>query len=308
MPKLLSIARNKQSHKSIKSFFKVPFVLTAITILLAFLFVSLKNSSIYNWKTLEAYDFSIKYPNTWISEGAGEGCGPVIRPPKEKDYWVTICPFKKESDSLLEGQILIVSPKEVTVDDFKGESLTIREPWGIFAEKVYVASKEGVAEEIIAYSYSENLLKQYKRTFDLMVSSFKFLSETADWNTYSNKPLNLVINYPSEVTLEKGGIPKGEIGQIRLSNNYGYMYVSNNSCMPENPSLKIHDVIRFGDQEINRYKLQNYQGYNLYRFNFLNGRKCLGVDQGFKPSKEPETKAIFDKIFSTFRYLDSTKL
>jgi len=184
-----------------------------------------------SWKTYFNYSagYQIKYPQSWFVRGdtgsmrknflsitnydkVPDG-GTIAKGAFKVEIYVDEKLKSIPLDDLIRQEIMppteIKSKTQVMIDDLNGIRVESEGELGA-STIVYLENKEGtvVYRIVDALNYPNN-----KSTFNLMLSTFKFLDqsqtdETANWRTFTDKDFSISFRYPNTWTI--GGVRKDQ--------------------------------------------------------------------------------------------------
>jgi len=201
-----------------------------------------------DWKiyTNTKYGYSIKYPSEWTVE-AMVGIPvetfeePVISGPPNADIQGQMFievrlkderntpkeAFEKERS--LGGILETITEETTTFAGYDAYKTTVRYKqegykYGVVTKAIYLI-KDDYLHKIF---YSEwHRAKDIQSlddwtigaTFDLMLSTFKFLEETKGWQTYMSSEYKLSFKYPTDFTIEENLVPTSNYLQVIVNKN-----------------------------------------------------------------------------------------
>ncbi len=209
-----------------------------------------------DWKTYTntAYSYHLKYPNEWLAKSFGPGPGGfqllndssrgVILSPNNQEQTIPSPSLQIEADGPenLSRPIYSEFQKQAktgfsetykliseTTTSFSGVTATVLEGEHVYSETstyvkqfVFASSESGVYFSITIASDT----KKESLVFDQILSTFKFLDETEDWETYTTPKLpkidfpSVTFNYPPDWVVEDENDGLGTMN-FKLSKN-GY--------------------------------------------------------------------------------------
>ena len=292
-----------------------------------------------SWQTYrnEEFGFEVNYPNNWIVQTNEDGNSFSVLPSKDSESYLRIAPVSIGGITVLDG---FVQDSLVFVGRESIEAVLLDEDGSSGSREIRIVDLEGIpwGESNAIHYVSKPYDEELKNKFEQILSTFKFIPSTTNWQTYRNEEFGFEFDYPQNEEIvqeteedEKLGIEIGEtsfavhnIDTYRLSSPGGWLYYNQ-----ENNAWYFADTYdEVGQKYSEIYKNDSENGIIVYDlvWQYLGGEneiRFIVTDQHifkfitgvtYDPGNETEQKikeeelkkqaAIMDSIVSTFKFIE----
>ncbi|MCH7492487.1 hypothetical protein IID19_02730 [Patescibacteria group bacterium] len=166
---------------------------------------------------------------------------------------------------------------------------------------VYIVGEK----QVISFSYQYEGLSEFENIFDQILSTFQFLPDTSDWQTYENTDLEYSFSYPADWTISttNGRVYVSGAAELNKFGAPGVRVYSKGNFYPDDSCLIDSTIVTIGTNEHTRQtEWCSYAGAEVATF-IERGEGYVVVSWTTDYGNYYDT---YEQILSTFKFLPDT--